>query len=624
MNMIEVGNKLSSKQDLAALRKELVQAIKSDKPVISLCNGTACRPYGCLQLTEAFKQALAKQGLESKIELRVTGCHGLCEKGPIVVIQPGDIFYQQVKSEDVPEILSETIVRGNIIDRLLHTDPATGRKVIHRNEIPFYRKQQRNILGNNVEINFSSIEDYITIGGYAALAKALLEMTPEQIIGEVKASGLRGRGGAGFPTGVKWESCRHAPGDLKYVIVNADEGDPGAYANEGLLSGNPHSVLEGLIIGAYAIGAKQGYVYVRNEYPLALNNMAAALHQAEKLGLLGDNILGSGFSFDVRINRGGGAFVCGESTALMASLEGKVGEPRAKYIHTVDKGLWNKPSDLNNVETWANVPLVINKGADWYRTLGTEGSKGTKIFSLVGKINNTGLVEVPMGITLREIIYDIGGGIRDGKKFKAIQTGGPSGGCLPENLLDLPVDFDELSKAGSMMGSGGMIVMDETTCMVDIAKYFLTFLEEESCGKCLPCREGIKRMRQVFDEITEGRGKEEDIQFLEQLSATLIDSSLCGLGQTAPNPVLTTIRYFRDEYEAHIKEKRCPAGVCKALTHYYIIEEKCPGCGICVKECPQEAITFMGKKKPVVLDESKCIKCGMCYDVCKMGAVGKR
>jgi NADH-quinone oxidoreductase subunit F len=624
MNMIEVGNKLSSKQDLEALRKELVQARKSDKPVISLCNGTACRPYGCLQLTEAFKQALAKQGLESKIELRVTGCHGLCEKGPIVVIQPGDIFYQQVKSEDVPEILSETIVKGNIIDRLLHTDPATGRKVIHRNEIPFYRKQQRNILGNNAEINFSSIEDYIAIGGYAALAKALLEMTPEQIIEEVKASGLRGRGGAGFPTGVKWESCRHAPGDLKYVIVNADEGDPGAYANEGLLSGNPHSVLEGLIIGAYSIGAGQGYVYVRNEYPLALNNMSTALNQAEKLGLLGDNILGSGFSFDVRINRGGGAFVCGESTALMASLEGKVGEPRAKYVHTVEKGLWNRPSALNNVETWANVPLIINKGADWYRTLGTEGSKGTKIFSLVGKINNTGLVEVPMGITLREIIYDIGGGIRDGKKFKAIQTGGPSGGCLPESLLDLPVDFDELSKAGSMMGSGGMIVMDETTCMVDIAKYFLTFLEEESCGKCLPCREGIKRMRQVFDEITEGRGKEEDIQFLEQLSATLIDSSLCGLGQTAPNPVLTTIRYFRDEYEAHIKEKRCPAGVCKALTHYYIIEEKCPGCGICVKECPQEAITFMGKKKPVVMDDSKCIKCGICCDVCKMGAVGKK
>jgi NADH-quinone oxidoreductase subunit F len=617
-------NKLSSKQDLEALRKELVKERRPDKPLIAICNGTACRPYGCIHLTEAIKQELAKQGLENKVELRITGCHGLCEKGPIVVIQPGDIFYQQVKLEDVPEILSETAIKGTIIDKLLYTDPITGNKVVHRDEIPFYRKQVRNILGNNVEINPTNVEDYIAIGGYMALAKALLEMTPEQIIEEVKHSGLRGRGGAGFPTGSKWESCRHAPGDIKYVIVNADEGDPGAYANEGLLSGNPHSILEGLIIGAYAIGAKQGYVYVRNEYPLALANMAVALNQAEQLGLLGDNILGSGFDFNVRINRGGGAFVCGESTALMASLEGKVGEPRAKYVHTVEKGLWNRPSDLNNVETWANVPLIINKGADWYRTLGTEGSKGTKIFSLVGKISNTGLVEVPMGITLREIIYDIGGGIRGGKKFKAVQTGGPSGGCLPESLLDLPVDFDELSKAGSMMGSGGMIVMDETTCMVDIAKYFLTFLEEESCGKCLPCREGIKRMRQVFDEITEGRGSEKDIEFLEQLSATLVDSSLCGLGQTAPNPVLTTIRYFRDEYEAHIKEKKCPAGVCKALIHYYIIEEKCPGCGLCVKECPQEAITFMGKKKPVVLDESKCIKCGVCGDVCKLEAVGKR
>jgi NADH-quinone oxidoreductase subunit F len=624
MTMVAAVKKLSSRQDLVALRKELAKKRRADRPVISLCNGTACRPYGCLRLTESFKQELAKQKLESKVELRITGCHGLCEKGPIVVIQPGDIFYQQVNSEDVPEILSETVNGGKIIDRLMHTDPATGCKVVHRNEIPFYRKQERNILGNNVEINLANIDDYIARGGYTALSKALLEMTSEQIIDEIKASGLRGRGGAGFPTGAKWESCRRAPGDIKYVIVNADEGDPGAYANEGLLSGNPHSILEGLIIGAYAIGAKQGFVYVRNEYPLALANITTALHQAEQLALLGTNILGSGFDFSVRINRGGGAFVCGESTALMASLEGKVGEPRAKYVHTVEKGLWNRPSNLNNVETWANVPLIINKGAEWYRKLGTEGSKGTKIFSLVGKIKNTGLVEVPMGITLREIIYDIGGGIRDGKKFKAVQTGGPSGGCLPESLLDLPVDFDELSKAGSMMGSGGMIVMDETTCMVDIAKYFLTFLEEESCGKCLPCREGIKRMRQVFDEITEGRGNEEDLEFLEQLSATLVDSSLCGLGQTAPNPVLTTIRYFKDEYEAHIRDKRCPAGVCKALVHYYIIEEKCPGCGLCVKECPQEAITFMGKKKPVVMDESKCIKCGVCCDVCKMGAIGKR
>jgi NADH-quinone oxidoreductase subunit F len=616
--------KLHSKQDLEALRKELVNERGIGKPLIAVCNGTACHPYGCAQIIEAFKQELSKQGLENKAELRITGCHGLCEKGPIAVIQPGDIFYQQIKQEDVPEIISETISKGNIIDRLLHTDPITGKKVTHRNEVPFYRKQKHNILGNNTEINPVKIEDYIAIGGYTALAKALSEMTPEQIIEEIKHSGLRGRGGAGFPTGIKWESCRHAPGDIKYAIVNADEGDPGAYANEGLLSGNPHSVLEGLIIGAYAIGSHQGYVYVRNEYPLALANITIALNQAQQLGLLGDNILGSGFDFSVRINRGGGAFVCGESTALMASLEGKVGEPRAKYIHTVEKGLWNKPSDLNNVETWSNVPLIINKGADWYRSLGTDGSKGTKIFSLVGKINNTGLVEVPMGITLREIIYDIGGGIREGKKFKAVQTGGPSGGCLPESLLDLPVDFDELTKAGSMMGSGGMIVMDETTCMVDIAKYFLTFLEEESCGKCVPCREGVKRMRQILDDITEGRGTEGDIELLERLSATLIDSSLCALGSTAPNPVLTTIRCFKDEYEAHIKEKRCPAGVCKALIHYYIIEDKCPGCGLCVKECPQEAITFMGKKKPVILDESKCIKCGVCCDVCKLGAVGKK
>lgn len=613
---------LCSKQELEALGKELIQERELAKPIIAVCNGTACHPYGCTQIVEAFKQELSKQGLGNKAELRITGCHGLCEKGPIVVIQPGDIFYQQVKLEDVSEILSKTIVKGNVIDRLLHTAPLTGNKIVHRHEIPFYQKQRRNIVGNNTEINPTKIEDYIAIGGYTALSKALFEMTPEQIIEEIKHSGLRGRGGAGFPTGRKWESCRRAPEDIKYVIVNADEGDPGAYANEGLLSGNPHGVLEGLIIGAYAIGAHEGYVYVRNEYPLALANITTALNQAKQLGLLGDNILGSGFDFDVRITRGGGAFVCGESTALMASLEGKVGEPRAKYVHTVEKGLWNRPSNLNNVETWSNVPVIINKGADWYRTLGTDGSKGTKIFSLVGKINNTGLVEVPMGITLREIIYDIGGGIRGGKNFKAVQTGGPSGGCLPKSLLDLPVDFDELTKAGSMMGSGGMIVMDETTCMVDVAKYFLTFLEEESCGKCVPCREGIKRMRQILDDITAGKGNDKDIDLLERLSATLVDSSLCALGTTAPNPVLTTIRYFKDEYEAHIKEKKCPAGVCKALIHYYIIEEKCPGCGLCVKACPQEAITFMGKKKPVVLDDEKCIKCGACYDICKLEAVG--
>jgi len=617
-------NRLCSRKELEVLQKGLVSRMQSEKLRIAVCNGTACHPYGCVKIIEAFKTELAKQGLENKVDLKITGCHGLCERGPIAVIRPGDIFYQQLKVEDVPEIISKTIVNGNIIDRLLYADPATGKKLVYQREIPFYRKQQRLIFGSNCEIDPTSAEDYIAIGGYTALAKALFEMTPEQIIDEIKHSGLRGRGGGGFPTGIKWESCRNAPGDIRYVIVNADEGDPGAYANEGLLTGNPHSVLEGLIIGAYAIGAREGYVYVRNEYPLALANITTAIEQAEQLGFLGNNILGSGFDFDVRITRGGGAFVCGESTALMASLEGKVGEPRAKYVHTVEKGLWDRPSNLNNVETWANVPLIINKGADWYQTIGSEGNEGTKIFSLTGKVNNTGLVEVPMGITLREIIYDIGGGIKGGKKFKAVQTGGPSGGCLPESLLDLPVDFDELTKAGSMMGSGGMIVIDEDNCMVDVAKYFLTFLEEESCGKCVPCREGIKRMRQILNDITEGKGEEKDIDLLEQISATLIDSSLCALGTSAPNPVLTTIRYFRDEYEAHIKEKRCPAGVCKALIRYYIIEEKCPGCGLCVKACPEGAITSMGKgkKKPVVLDESKCIKCGACYDVCRLGAIG--
>ena len=614
--------RLCSRQNLEALQTELINKRQSNKPRVAVCGGTACRPYGCVKIIEAFEAELAKQGLEDKVAIKVTGCQGLCERGPIAIIQPGDIFYQQLKVEDVPEIVSKTILNGNIIDRLLYTDHITGRKLVHRQEIPFYKKQQRLIFGSNCEIAPTDIEDYITIGGYTALAKALFDMMPEQIIEKVKRSGLRGRGGGGFPTGRKWESCRNAPGDIRYVIVNADEGDPGAYANEGLLTGNPHSVLEGLVIGAYAIGAREGYVYVRNEYPLALANITTAIEQAEQLGFLGNNILGSGFDFNVRITRGGGAFVCGESTALMASLEGKVGEPRAKYVHTVEKGLWNRPSDLNNVETWANVPLIINKGADWYQTIGSEGNKGTKIFSLTGKVNNTGLVEVPMGMTLREIIYDIGGGIKGGKKFKAVQTGGPSGGCLPESLLDLPVDFDELTKAGSMMGSGGMIVMDEGNCMVDVAKYFLTFLEEESCGKCVPCREGIKRMRQILNDITEGKGEEKDIDLLEQISATLIDSSLCALGTSAPNPVLTTIRYFRDEYEAHIKEKRCPAGVCKALIRYYIIEEKCPGCGLCVKACPEGAITSKGKKKPVVLDESKCIKCGACYDVCRLGAIG--
>ncbi|MBN1690169.1 MAG: 4Fe-4S binding protein [Dehalococcoidia bacterium] len=616
-----MANKLHTAKALAALQKKLAKERDTEKCRISLCNGTACRPYGSNPVAETFKAEIEKRGLAGQVEFKITGCHGFCERGPIALIEPGNVFYQRIQVSDVPEILDNTIQKKAPIERLLFNQDAVAKAVARQSDIQFYTDQQRIVLGNNTRIDPTSIEDYIAIGGYSALSKALFELQPDAIIKMVKDSGLRGRGGGGFPTGTKWETCRKAQGDIKYVIVNADEGDPGAYANEGLLTGNPHSVLEGLVIGACAIGSHQGYIYVRNEYPLALKNITLAIDQAEKLGLIGKNILGSGFDFSVRVNRGGGAFVCGESTALMASLEGKTGEPRAKYIHTVERGLWDRPSCLNNVETWANIPLIINNGAEWFNKIGAPGNSGTKIFSLTGKVNNTGLVEVPMGIKLRDIIYDIGGGIRDGKKFKAVQTGGPSGGCLPENLLDSPVDFDSLLKAGSMMGSGGMIVMDEDNCMVDTARYFLTFLEEESCGKCVPCREGVKRMRQILTDITEGKGEMSDLDLLTELSAHLKDSALCALGSSAPNPVLTTIQYFRDEYEAHIKDKKCPAGVCKALIRFSIIDEKCPGCGRCVKTCPTQAITFMGKKKPVVLDQSKCIKCRTCYDVCRMGAV---
>jgi NADH-quinone oxidoreductase subunit F len=614
-------NRISSPDELERVRKSIIKQRDPSKPCITICSGTGCHAYGCERVAAAFQQEVKQQGVEAKVDIRTTGCHGFCERGTLVVIKPQNIFYQRVKVEDVPEIVSETVLKGNIIDRLLYADPGTGKKIIYEPEVPFYKKQRRLVLGGNGYIDPTLIDDYLAVGGYAALSKVLFGMSPEEVIKEVKKSGLRGRGGGGFPTGIKWETCRKAKGDTRYIICNADEGDPGAYMDRSLIEGNPHSVLEGMIIGAYAIGGHQGYIYVRNEYPLAVRNVGIAIKQASEYGLLGKDILGSGFDFSVRINRGGGAFVCGESTALMASLEGKVGEPRAKYVHTAEKGLWNQPTNLNNVETWANIPLIINRGADWYTQIGSQNSKGTKIFSLVGKINNTGLVEVPMGITLREIVYDIGGGIPKGKKFKAVQTGGPSGGCIPESLLDMRVDFDELTKAGSMMGSGGMIIMDENTCMVDIAKYFVTFLEGESCGKCLPCCEGLMRMREILTDISEGEGKEGDIELLERLSETMVDASLCALGATAPNPVLTTIRYFRDEYEAHIRDKRCPAGVCKELVTYQIIEEKCPGCGLCVKACPQEAITFMGKKKPVVLDQEKCIKCGACYDICRLDAI---
>ena len=536
------------------------------------------------------------------------------------MIHPERIFYQQVQPDDVAEIVSETIVKNNIIDRLLYRDPRTGKKIKYENEIPFYKKQKRLIFGNNVKMDPTKISDYILLGGYASLSRVLFSMSSEEVIQEISRSGLRGRGGGGFPTGRKWQFCRNAPGDTKYVICNADEGDPGAYMDRSLLEGNPHSVLEGMIIGAYAIGAKEGYIYVRNEYPLAVNNVRVALGQVAEYGFLGKDILGSGFNFTIQINRGGGAFVCGESTALIASVEGKVGEPRAKHIHTVESGLWGRPTNLNNVETWANVPLIIAKGADWYSKIGTKESKGTKIFSLVGKIENTGLVEVPMGITLREIVHGIGGGIPHGKKFKAVQTGGPSGGCVPEKLIDLPVDFEELTRVGSMMGSGGMIVMDEDTCMVDLAKYFLRFLQDESCGKCTSCREGIKRMLQILTRITQGKGEEGDIELLEELSGVVADTSLCALGGTAPNPVLTTIRYFRDEYEAHIKDKRCSAKVCKDLITYTVDREKCTGCLLCKKLCPEKAIEGE-RKEPHLIDQDKCIKCGICLENCKFEAI---
>ena len=626
--MVEQVRKLLEKRLLSAaelenLRQSILNKKDPSRTCISVCGGTGCLASGAEAVVDAFLDEIERRELQVSVELKETGCHGFCERGPVVVIRPKRIFYQRVKPEDVPEIIAETVLGGKIIERLLYVDPVTNEKIVNEADVPFYKRQTRTIFGANGEIDPTNIEDYIAVGGYSALSKALFQMSPEGIIGEVKKSGLRGRGGGGFPTGRKWQSCRDAKADIKYVICNADEGDPGAYQDRSLLEGNPHSVIEGMIIGAYAIGSHQGYIYVRNEYPLAVRHARIAIEQAMDYGLLGEDILGSGFDFTATINKGGGAFVCGESSALMASLEGKIGEPKAKYVHMSEKGLWDSPSLLNNVKTWANVPPIINKGAEWYSQIGTAGSKGTMIFSLVGKINNTGLVEVPMGITLREMIYDIGGGIPHGKKFKAVQTGGPSGGCIPEQYLDTPVDFDELTKLGSMMGSGGMIVMDEDTCMVDVARYFIEFLKGESCCKCVPCREGLNRMSEVPSRITQGKGKPEDLDTLEELAGILSAGALCALGQTAANPVLSTLHHFRDEYIAHIDKKKCPAGVCRELIQYSIDPERCEGCLRCLRECPTGAVSGE-KRQPHTINQDTCIKCGACYDVCKFNAVVKQ
>ncbi|HBF43630.1 MAG TPA: NADH-quinone oxidoreductase subunit F [Desulfobacteraceae bacterium] len=617
MPMLET---IKTPSDLEQLRKAILTKRDPSTQVVRICCTTGCRAGGALNIVDSFKKELAESDLENMIEVKETGCRGFCENGPIVTIEPKDVFYNKVKPKDVEDIISETLLHDRTVKRLLYTDPETKGKIRSEKDILFFRKQVLNVFAKMGRIDPTKIEDYIAEGGYSSLCKALTLMTAEEIIETIEASGLRGRGGGGFPAGRKWRSCREAPGIVKYVIANGDEGDPGAFMDRSLMEGDPHSILEGMIIGGYAIGANQGFIYVRNEYPIAIEHLSIAIEQAHSYGLLGKNILGTEFYFTIEIERGAGAFVCGESTALMNSLEGKAGEPRAKYIHTVESGLWEKPSNLNNVETWANVPIIINKGAEWYTDIGTATSKGTKIFSLVGKVKNTGLVEVPMGITLREVIYDIGGGIRKNKRFKAVQTGGPSGGCIPESQLDMPVDFDSLKEVGAMMGSGGMIVMDENTCMVDLAKYFINFLLSESCGKCVPCREGLKQMYEILSNICEGNGEKGDIELLEELSSVMAEASLCALGGSAPNPVLSTIRYFRDEYKAHIFDKKCRAGVCLDLFDYFIDEKLCNGCTVCREKCPEQAVT--GKKKePHVIDHDKCIKCGICYSLCKQEAI---
>ena len=591
---------------------------------VLVCGGTGCTSSNSEQIIEKLKEEIKAQGLEKEVNVIRTGCFGLCALGPIMVVYPEGAFYSRVTVEDVPEIVSEHLLKGRIVKRLLYQETVVDDNTTKSlNETTFYAKQMRIALRNCGVINPENIDEYIAQDGYAALGKVLTEMTPQEVIDLVLASGLRGRGGAGFPTGRKWQFARNNDAPQKYACCNADEGDPGAFMDRSVLEGDPHSVLEAMAIAGYAIGANQGYIYIRAEYPIAVKRLQIAIDQAHEYGLLGKNIFDSGFDFDIEIRLGAGAFVCGEETALMTSIEGKRGEPRVRPPFPAVKGLFGVPTVLNNVETYANIPQIILKGADWFRSIGTEKSPGTKVFALGGKITNTGLVEVPMGTTLREVVEEIGGGVPGGHTFKAAQTGGPSGGCIPARLIDTPIDYDNLIAIGSMMGSGGLIVMDETTCMVDIAKFFLEFTVDESCGKCTPCRVGTKRLLEILNKITSGNGTLEDIDKMEELCYYIKENSLCGLGQTAPNPVLSTLKYYRDEYEAHVVEHRCPAGACKALTNYSIIADKCKGCTLCARNCPVGAISG-SVKQPHVIDTTKCIKCGVCMEKCKFGAVVRK
>ena len=594
---------------------------------VLICGGTGCTSSGSQALFTKLESELQAKGLENEIKIVQTGCFGLCALGPIMIVYPEGTFYSRVTAEDIPEIVEEHLLKGRIVERLVYNDAADDAKVEETiaslSETQFYKKQKRVALRNCGVINPEVIDEYIAMDGYFALAKVVKEMTPEDVINTILASGLRGRGGGGFPTGRKWQFAHASVSDKKYVVCNADEGDPGAFMDRSVLEGDPHALLEAMAIAGYAIGADEGWVYVRAEYPIAVKRLNIAIEQAREMGLLGKNIFGTDFNFDIHIRLGAGAFVCGEETALLTSIEGNRGEPRPRPPFPAVKGLWGKPTIINNVETYANIPQIILKGADWFASMGTEKSKGTKVFALGGKIRNTGLVEVPMGTTLREIVEEIGGGIPNGKHFKAAQTGGPSGGCIPASLIDVPIDYDNLLEIGSMMGSGGLIVMDEDTCMVDLAKFFLEFTVDESCGKCAPCRIGTVRMLEILNKITDGNGEMEDLDKLEELANYVKSGSLCGLGQTAPNPILSTLRYFRDEYVAHIVDKKCPAGVCKKLLNYTIDPDKCKGCTLCARQCPAGAIT--GKVKEVhVIDPAKCVKCGACVEKCKFGAISRK